>query len=466
MLLQGISFFDGLADDEIEHLMSQLGRRVFSPGQIVLKEGEKSNALYVILSGTANVSVSDRHGVAHQISQVGPGSTLGEMWLFTHQPASALVRASSELETLVMSDSEFHSIATRFPIIYRNLGAILSERVARTSRQALEDRRSRVTMLIDFGGPPLLGYALACSVAWHTRRATLLLLFADEMPEELARLWMDGDGAQVRSLEDARELTHTAAVRNERAYVMLARPSDGFTPQMAAMAAEDLSRTYERVLVQLPPGAISATEENRTVCLAGLLDSVPEEERSRGRFVMRAWANAPADGRLNGNGVLHAPALIYTDIASLRSGVLSQDTNAGRVIGWAARDVARLKVGLALGAGSVKGYAHIGVWRFLERAGLKFDYLAGTSIGSAVASLYAIGYDTEEAANMVDTVGSAAFRLTLPFSSVLSSRGLRKRLKEIGREVRFEDLDTPLAVVAADVIAGREVVFRRGLVWP
>ncbi len=467
MLLQGISFFDGLADEEIGPLISRQKRRKFSPGEVVLKEGENPNALYVILSGTANVFVSDRNGQEHQIGQVGPGSTLGEMWLFTRQPASALVRASSELETLVLSDSEFHRIAARFPIIYRNLGAILSERVARTNRRALEDKRSRVTTLTDCGAPPLLGYALACSVAWHTRKPTLLMLFADEMPEELARLSAESGGPQARALEDLKGLTNSAAsALNGRASAMLVRPSDGFTPQMVAMAAEDLSRIYEHVLIQLPPGALPATEERSAVGLAGLHDPVPQEERSHARLVLRAWANGVVEERPDALGVLRAPALIFADSESLRKGVLPQESDAGRAIGWAARDIARLKVGLALGAGSVKGYAHIGVWRFMERAGLRFDYLAGTSIGSAVASLCAIGYDTEEAADIMDTIGSAAFRLTLPFSSALSSGGLKKRLKAIGKDVHFEDLKTPLAVVTADIIAGREVVFRRGLVWP
>jgi len=49
------------------------------------------------------------------------------------------------------------------------------------------------------------------------------------------------------------------------------------------------------------------------------------------------------------------------------------------------------KVGLALGSGSARGLAHIGVIRALEEAGIKVDYVAGTSIGSLIGAVYASG---------------------------------------------------------------------------
>ncbi len=52
-------------------------------------------------------------------------------------------------------------------------------------------------------------------------------------------------------------------------------------------------------------------------------------------------------------------------------------------------------MGLALGGGSMRGYAHIGVLRVLQRAGLEVDFLAGTSIGAAVGALDASGYSPD-----------------------------------------------------------------------
>jgi len=65
----------------------------------------------------------------------------------------------------------------------------------------------------------------------------------------------------------------------------------------------------------------------------------------------------------------------------------------------------RPKIGYAFGGGGAKGIAEIGVLRVLEEAGIRPDYITGTSIGSIVGGLYAIGYsveDLEQLSNEID----------------------------------------------------------------
>jgi NTE family protein len=141
-------------------------------------------------------------------------------------------------------------------------------------------------------------------------------------------------------------------------------------------------------------------------------------------------------------------------------------TAAGRAIGWAARELTGLKVGLALGAGSAKGYAHVGVLKVLEQAGVTIDYVAGTSVGAGVAMLLAFGYRTDELLPFMDMVGSRTFRLAFSTRSLLSIDGVREQVRKIAGDARFEDLRLPLAVVAADIATKQEVIFRHGVVWP
>jgi NTE family protein len=66
---------------------------------------------------------------------------------------------------------------------------------------------------------------------------------------------------------------------------------------------------------------------------------------------------------------------------------------------------------------------------------------------------------------MLDTVGAMSVRLSLPTKSLLSNTSLRRAIQQIGGNTRIEDLNVPLAVVATDLSAQQEVVFRRGLAW-
>jgi NTE family protein len=146
--------------------------------------------------------------------------------------------------------------------------------------------------------------------------------------------------------------------------------------------------------------------------------------------------------------------------------LLTASGRAGHALGWAARHLAGLSVGVALGAGSARGYAHVGVLRVFDRLKLPVDYIAGTSIGGAVAAMFALGHPPAEIATKLAAAGDAVFRLTLPTRGMLSNASLQKQMRAIGGNSRIEDLPMPLALTATDLISRREVVFRSGLLWP
>ena len=166
------SFFDGLPAEELEDILGSLERRRFPAGAVVIAEGESLHNVFIAQSGRAEVFVSDRRGEEHRVGEVVPGATLGEMSLFTGQPAVGTVRAVEDFDVLVMPDVDFERTCTRYPHVYRNLGTILSQRLAATNRLTLREQPGRLIVLEDDGAPPLLGWALACSVAWHTQAST------------------------------------------------------------------------------------------------------------------------------------------------------------------------------------------------------------------------------------------------------------------------------------------------------
>jgi NTE family protein len=301
----------------------------------------------------------------------------------------------------------------------------------------------RVTALIDHGTPPLLGYALACSVAWHTQKASLLIAFGHP---------------PARELEVLRDRLQSVQPGRQRAYVRLIERQPG--PETLAEALAAMPSDYGHVLLQLP--ADSSTPPDIPVLhLAGPSDPVaPGRE-----YVIRS----PLAGGLlrpDRNQELHVPAAQREDEGALVRGLLSPSTPMGRALGWAARHIAGLKVGVALGAGSALGYAHIGVLRALTAADVPIDYIAGASIGSCIAALHAAGFDHDVMAQVLDDVGASAWRLTLPRAGLLSVKTLRQHLRHLGGDRRIEDLPVPLAIVAADIESRREIVFRRGPVWP
>jgi NTE family protein len=455
--VRGTSFFDGLSDADRAELFDQLQRRRFPAGAVVLAEGDSPGAIFVLIGGSADVFVSDRDGVEHHVATITPESTVGEMSMLTGETAYGTVRAATELELLIVPEDDFDRLISRFPRLYRNVVRIVTERLGRTTRRALRTSPAPVTVLVNHEAPPLLGYALACSVAWHSRASTVLIVAADHHPVDLESLATTTLGDLLAT---TRARPPSASARAE--LVLVTRDElfgfDGFTSSL-----ERLREQFHHVLLEVRAESPPHVESARVLQLRPRRPSSPDTSPGSRLHTIVAW-----DQRLSRDedaGVVAIPPLGEDDRLALASGLLPVGTPASTALGLAARDVAALKVGIALGGGSWKGYAHIGVLGALNEVGLVPDYIAGCSAGAMIAALYAAGYSTDQMAPILDSAGSRLFRPVLPTRALLSSKAMAAMLRAYARDRRIEDLTPPLAIVAADLTTRREVVLRSGVLW-
>ena len=189
--------------------------------------------------------------------------------------------------------------------------------------------------------------------------------------------------------------------------------------------------------------------------------------------------------------------LCLISILSISVSAYSQDTTS----------VQRPKVGLVLSGGGAKGAAHIGVLKYIEEAGIPIDYIAGTSMGSIVGGMYALGYSADEILDIISAVDwdrlisnnverrkisytnkveSCSQLVTIPFSVGTDQEELQKRSFKnslptgivsgdnlinlfnslsVGYSdpVDFNDLPTPFLCIATNVINGEADVLNKGV---
>lgn len=123
------------------------------------------------------------------------------------------------------------------------------------------------------------------------------------------------------------------------------------------------------------------------------------------------------------------------------------------------------KLGLALGSGGARGWAHIGAIRALEEIGVEPDVIAGCSMGAVVGAAWAAGkLDALEefARNMTRAAFLAHFDLRLTGGGLVRGRAIMEALEEMGLPDRFEKLDRPFIAVATDMSTGHEVWMQDG----
>ena len=123
------------------------------------------------------------------------------------------------------------------------------------------------------------------------------------------------------------------------------------------------------------------------------------------------------------------------------------------------------RIGLALGGGAARGFAHVGVIQVLEEAGIKVDLVAGTSAGSLVAAIYASGKNGTQLQQVSEAMEEAMLTdWTLP----LLNRGMLRgeaMARYVNTQVAgklIEAMPLPLGIVATDLNSGEAILFRRG----
>jgi NTE family protein len=121
------------------------------------------------------------------------------------------------------------------------------------------------------------------------------------------------------------------------------------------------------------------------------------------------------------------------------------------------------KVGLALGSGGARGFAHLGVLKVLEQEDIPVSYLAGSSIGALVAVLYASGHGLNRLYRLAKSFRRDDFLdWTVPKMGLIAGERITEFIRLLTKGKRIEDLSPPVAVVAADLQTGEKVVFRQG----
>ncbi|MBN6889152.1 patatin-like phospholipase family protein [Cytobacillus horneckiae] len=121
------------------------------------------------------------------------------------------------------------------------------------------------------------------------------------------------------------------------------------------------------------------------------------------------------------------------------------------------------KIGLALGSGGARGFAHLGVIKVLKEEGIPIDLIAGSSMGAMVGCFYGAGLEIERLYKF-----STAFKrkyyldFTVPKMGFIAGKRVKELIRVFTHGKRIEELSIPVNVVATDIVTGEKVIFKDG----
>jgi NTE family protein len=415
--------FDGLEPSDLQELAWLMRPRRFGPGETICEAGTPGDSLFVISEGLARVLVAEPDGEQGAVARLRRGDVIGEMSLLTDEPRSATVVAATETTALELGRDDFATLVSRHPHVLLNLSRILSRRLVEVNVRTIEGRTrgEAVTLLVGESAMRAVSELLAATAA------------ASPSPIATVDARLEA-GHPLGSLDDLLVDHRTVVLVADLDSGALPILIDGADRTVAVVGNENEWRRLAAALEQTPQGGLTEV----VVCAETPAKSRRLEQRTSARTrVVRVLAP----------GV--PPA--QEDIA------------------WLGRHLARTKIGLALGAGGAKGYAHIGALQVLDEAGYTIDCVSGSSIGAMVGSWLALGMSTAE----IDATMRRAFRPEVVgeiFKLSLTGRStgvdtMTEVLRESTGDRTFEDVVIPLVVMTADLNARLPAPVSEGPLW-
>lgn len=164
-LLRRVPLFSLLTVTQAEVISGAVIKRRFKRGEVLVEQGQKSDALFILLTGRARVMTADSRGREVILATLSPGDYLGEMSIIDNQPHSATVRAEVQTDVLMLGRTEFARCLTENAsmslVVMRGLVKRLRQADRKIESLALLDVYGRVAhALLDFAVPDAQGQLL------------------------------------------------------------------------------------------------------------------------------------------------------------------------------------------------------------------------------------------------------------------------------------------------------------------
>jgi NTE family protein len=449
MLVDGLMrIFGEFNQDMLERVLPRLDWVELAGGDVLFQQGEADDSLYFVISGRLRACRVDDAGREAVLGEVARGETVGEMAFFTGEPRAATIVALRDCVLAKFSGRVFRELLMAYPLISLNITRLVIERLQRASMLRKPGAKP-VTLAMAAITQGLDLRALSERLAHALRPfGSTLVVTADLMGE-----WL-GDATAAQALRSDADWSHRIArkleqVETENHFVLFV--ADALPTQWTRRCL----RHCDEVLLFATAGTAAAPSPLEIECLR------PAAERNRLRQTLVLLHPLGTRTPL-GTAAWHGSRALARHI-HIRGELQRDWERLGRL-------VSGNSTGLVLSGGGARGFAHLGVMKALEEAGIGYDLAGGTSIGAVMAAYAGMDLPAD------DIIASAreAFKMNptgdynlVPLISLVGGKRLRKIIDSavmaaMGEDILIEDLWKGFFCVTSNYSMSSECVLTRG----
>ncbi len=406
-------------------------------GDALFRQGDASDGLCVVVSGRLQIVRTNSDGTTVVLGEATPGESIGEMGFFTREPRTADVIAVRDSLVVKFTTEAFERIISMHPEIVRDLMRMQIGRMARTAH---------------------IPNLAATSIAIVPLR--LKTPFA-EVVQRIAQAV--GTDLHLDSESIDRELGAGTAQLPE---------NDTQSEKLVSWLNQHESR-YGIIVYEADTGPTEWTERCLRQADHVVLVADASEDPSPAE-IERLLASGPVGPRRS--LVLLHPNGDCLPVGTKRWLEHRRVDNHYHVRWDRPDDFARVgrfltgrAVGVVLGGGGARGFAHVGVLRAMQEAGVPIDMIGGTSMGASLAAQHAMGWTPakiEDVNRQVWVEIAPHKELTLPILSIVGNRGSTRCGQMMYGDALIEDLWIPFFCVSSNLSTAAAHIHRTGsLLW-
>ena len=432
-----VGIFAELSPDDRRAMEAELETMSLERGAVLVRQGDRAEALYVVVSGRFEVHIRGRDGA---IAEIGAGSPIGEIAFLAGGERTATVIAARDSLVLRLGRAEFDRLCQRTPGIWRALTATLASRLAETSANRTRDTAAvpRTITLIPAGPKPVPERFITLLIQAFERLGKTRVLTSAALGEVTA------PGAGLASGRTTEALNALEASHDTVIYIADA----GLTAwsEKAIRQADLVLRVGSATAETTVPVAPNAHE----TFAAGLVG--PQAQRL---VLLHQRRRTPSGTR---HWLQDRRVRMHHHVA------LSDADDIERLV----RFIQGRALGLVACGGGAFCAAHIGLYKAFQEAGLVFDSMGGTSGGSAMAAAFAMGYQADDIDRVIHEIfvtNGALRRYTWPRYSILDHTHFDRQLAAHFAGIDIEDLWIPYFAVSTNLSRYSLHLHRSGDLW-
>jgi NTE family protein len=436
-LVDEAAVFASLDDRARTFICEQLTPRAIAGGEVLIREGDDADSLYLIAEGRVRVHNRRDDGTTQVLAELGRGELVGEMALVTNEPRSATVTAVRDSVVLELPASAFVELVRGHPDVLREVTTKVVGRLLRSLRGGTPTSPIATIVVVPLDGHAELAQFDALLAASFRRQAGaaahVTRAIAAEALGDLDRV----DGGRLTSWFAAQE-------RQSEVIVLLADPTPSPWTDLCIRQAD---------LVLVVASARSS---------AGVR---PVEE-----YIAQRRAHVPARTQLvlihprgtrdpRGTARWLAPRTVERHHHVQADRIADIDRVARLVMGRG--------IGLVFSGGGARGVAGVGVLRALGELAMPYDAVGGVSIGALVGGGAARGQSADELGDLLRNavVSTSPFDVTFPAVSLAAGKRVTRHLQLAAEGLDLEDIWRPFFCVSTNLTRGGIEVHRSGPGW-